>query len=324
MARVLITEPALAGLVEPLRAALPGVDVAVVTGFDDAELGRIGADADVLVNARRRIDASTLAIAPRVRLVQLIGVGYDSVDRAAMASAGVAVAYNPGVNREGVAEHTVMLMLALIKRLPLSERSTRSGRFVPGDVILTGIDDLAGATVGLIGMGDIGRLVAACLVPFGPRIVYHTRRPVPEVAAATGATWVTLPELLAEADIVSLHAPRTTETYHLIGAEELAAMKGGAYLVNTGRGGLVDEDALRGAIVSGHLAGAALDVLENETDARNPFADLPDVIVTPHLGGGSRRSLNGVVERSAANIRRFLAGEPLVDLVPSSPSSSAG
>lgn len=319
MPKVLITEPALAGLVEPLRAALPGVDVAVVAGFDDEELGRIGADADVLVNARRRIDASTLAIAPAVRLVQLIGVGYDSVDRAAMASAGIAVAYNPGVNREGVAEHTVMLMLALIKRLPLSERKTRAGRFVPGDVISAGIDDLAGATIGLIGLGDIGRLVAACLAPFGPRIVYHARRPVPDVEAGLGAGLVSLPELLAISDVVSLHVPRTPETYHLIGPAELAQMKPGAYLVNAGRGGLVDEDALRDAIVSGHLAGAALDVLENETDARNPFADLPDVIVTPHLGGGSRRSLDGVVERSAANIRRFLAGETLVDLVPGLP-----
>jgi phosphoglycerate dehydrogenase-like enzyme len=233
-----------------------------------------------------------------------------------MAAAGVAVAYNPGVNRTGVAEHTVMLILALIKRLPLSESRTREGRFVPGDVVAAGIGDLAGSTVGLVGLGDIGRLVATCLVPFGPRIVYHTRRRVPEAEVATGATWTALPELLATSDIVSLHVPRTAETYHLIGEAELLAMRPGAYLVNAGRGGLVDEDALRRAIERGHLAGAALDVLENETDALNPFADLPQVIVTPHLGGASRRSLDGVVTRSAANIRRFMAGEPLADLVP--------
>jgi phosphoglycerate dehydrogenase-like enzyme len=318
MATVLMTEPALAAMAGPLMGLLPGVDVAVAGGFEDEELARLGADAVVLINARRRIDAATLALAPRVRLVQLIGVGYDSVDLGAMAAAGVAVAYNPGVNRDGVAEHTVMLILASIKRLPRSEHGARAGRFATGEVIAAGIGDLSGATVGLIGMGDIGRAVAERLVAFGPRIVYHTRRPVPEVEERLGALRMTLPELLAVSDMVSLHVPLTAETHHLIGEAQLAAMRPGGYLINAGRGGLVDEDALRRAIVSGHLGGAALDVLENETDGRNPFADLPDVIVTPHLGGASRRSLEGVVTRCAANIRRFLAGEPLADRVPGS------
>jgi glyoxylate reductase len=315
MPKVLLTEPALAGMAVRLRELLPGVEVAVVGGFEDEELARLGADATVIVNARRRIDAVTLALAPGVRFVQLIGVGYDSVDLAAMSAAGVSVAFNPGVNREGAAEHTVMLMLASIKRLPRSERGSRNGRFATGEVIDAGIDDLSGATVGLVGMGDIGRAVAERLVAFGPRILYHTRRPVPDVEVRLGAVRATLPELLAAADIVSLHVPLSPETHHLIGTAELAAMRPGSYLINAGRGGLVDEDALRHAIESGHLTGAALDVLENETDGRNPFADLPDVIVTPHLGGASRRSLDGVVNRSAANIRRFLAGEPLVDPV---------
>jgi glyoxylate reductase len=318
MAKVLITEPALAGMVAPLRELLPGVEVTVAGGFEDAELTRAGADASVLINARRRIDGATLALLPQVRFVQLIGVGYDSVDLAAMSAAGVAVAYNPGVNREGAAEHTVMLILASIKRLPRSEQGARAGRFATGEVIATGIGDLSGATVGLVGMGDIGRAVAERLVAFGPRILYHTRRPVPDVEARLGAIRATFPELLAASDIVSLHVPLSAETYHLVGEGELAAMRPGSYLINAGRGGLVDEDALRRAIESGHLAGAALDVLENETDGRNPFAALPDVIVTPHLGGASRRSLDGVVTRCAANIRRFLAGEPPADPVPGS------
>lgn len=318
MATVLMTEPALAAMAAPLMDLLPGVEVAVAGGFEDAELARLGSDAVVLINARRRIDAATLALAPRVRLVQLIGVGYDSVDLAAMSAAGVAVAYNPGVNRDGAAEHTVMLMLASIKRLPRSEHGARAGRFATGEVIAAGIGDLSGATVGLIGMGDIGRAVAERLVAFGPRILYHTRRPVPEVEGRLGVVRATLSELLAASDIVSLHVPLGPETHHLIGEPELATMRPGGYLINAGRGGLVDEDALRRAIESGHLRGAALDVLENETDGRNPFSDLPDVIVTPHLGGASRRSLEGVVTRCAANIRRFLAGEPIVDPVPGS------
>lgn len=318
MPKVLVVDPALAGISGRLRELLPGVDVAVVTSFDDEELAGLADGATVILNARRRIDGPTLAQAPEVRFVQLIGVGYDSVDLAAMAGAGVAVAYNPGVNREGAAEHTVMLMLALIKGLPLSERTSREGRFATGEVIDSGIDDLAGATVGLIGMGDIGTAVAERIVGFGARIRYHTRRPVPDAEVRFGAMRSSLSELLAASHIVSLHVPLSPETHHLIGDAELAAMRPGSYLVNAGRGGLVDEEALRRSIDSGHLAGAALDVLENETAGRNPFADLPAVIVTPHLGGASRRSMEGVATRSAANIRRFLAGEPTVDPVPGS------
>ncbi len=315
--KVLVTEPAIAGKIDVLRDQLPGVDVVVVSSFDDDEFARLAADAVILVNLRRRIDAGALALAPRVGLVQQLGVGYDAVDRPAMAAAGVAVTYNPGVNREGVAEHALMLMLALLKRLPLSERVTDSGRFVSAEIVGHGLDDLAGATVGLVGMGDIAREVAVRLDAFGSRVVYHARRPVPDGAAAARAVRVTFAELLAASDIVSLHVPATPETYHLIGDAELAAMRPGSYLVNTARGGLVDEDALRRSIESGHLAGAALDVLENEMDGRNPLADLPTVIVTPHTAGGSHRSLDGSLSRSAANVRRFLAGEPLVDLVPS-------
>ncbi|MDP9483767.1 MAG: D-glycerate dehydrogenase [Chloroflexota bacterium] len=316
MPKVLVVDPALAGIAGRLGELLPGVEVAVVSSFDDAELAELADGATVFLNARRPIDARTLALAPEVRFVQLIGVGYDSVDLAAMSAGDVSVAYNPGVNRDGAAEHTVMLMLALIKRLALSERVSREGRFATGEVIAAGIDDLAGATVGLIGMGDIGTAVAERLVGFGARIRYHTRRPVQDVEARLGVVRSSLAELLAGSDIVSLHVPLSPETHHLIGAPELAAMRAGGYLVNAGRGGLVDEDALRHAIETGHLAGAALDVLENETVGRNPFADVPAIIVTPHLGGASRRSMEGVATRSAANIRRFLAGEPIVDPVP--------
>jgi phosphoglycerate dehydrogenase-like enzyme len=286
-----------------------------VSSFELEELRQLASAAVVFVNARRRIDRATVAAAPALRLVQMIGVGTDPLDLDALAEAGVAAAYNPGVNRMGAAEHTIMLMLALIKRLPASDRATRAGRFLPGEVIARGIDDLADATVGIVGMGNIGQAVAERLVPFGSRIVYHARRPLPEVEARLGAAWLPLEELLRRSTILTLHVPLSPATHHLIGAAELARMPPGAWLVNAGRGGLVDEAALRDAIERGHLAGAALDVLEQETDGGNPFADLPDVIVTPHLGGGSRNSMAAVVERCAANITRLLNGEPLADLV---------
>jgi phosphoglycerate dehydrogenase-like enzyme len=318
MPKVLLIDPALATMAGRFREILPAdVEVVTVATFDDAEFARLAADADVLVNARRRIDAPALATASRVRFVQLVGVGCDTVDVEAARAAGVLAAYNPGVNTAGVAEHALMLMLALIKRLPSSERVTRGGRFAPGELIAGGIDDLDGATVGLIGFGAIGRAVAARLVPFGAHVVYSTRRQATaDVEASLGARWLPLEELLASSAVVSLHLPLTAPTYHLIGPAELAAMPVGSFLVNTARGGLVDEDTLRRAVEGGHLAGAALDVLEHETDGGNPFADLPQVIVTPHLGGGSRGSFARMAERSAANVGRFLAGEPVHDPVP--------
>jgi phosphoglycerate dehydrogenase-like enzyme len=315
MVKVLLIDPALAVLRDRFAERLPSdVEVAVVADFGDEEFRRLAADATVLVNARRPVDASTLAMAPATRFIQMIGAGTDTIDRTAAATAGIAVAFNPGVNRSGVAEQAVMLMLALLKRLPSSEQATRAGRFAPGEIIAGGIDDLADATVGLVGMGQIGQAVAERLAPFGPTIVYHARHPVPDVAGLAAGP-LPLPELLATANIVSLHIPLTAETRHRIGKDEMASMPPGSYLINTGRGGLVDEGALRAAILRGHLAGAGLDVLEHETDGVNPFADLPEVIVTPHLGGGSRNSMDGVVERSTANIRRFLAGEPVRDPV---------
>jgi phosphoglycerate dehydrogenase-like enzyme len=324
MSKVLLIDPALAVAADRFRHLLPAsVEIAVTSSFENDELALLAADADILVNARRRIDAAMLAMAPRARFIQLTGIGYDTVDVAAVASAGITVAYNPGVNAAGVAEQTLMLMLALVKRLPWSEQSSRAGQFATTELIGAGIDDLTGATVGLIGLGDIGTAVAERLIPFGPRIVYSTRRRQSSEETRLGATWLPLADLLHESTIVSLHLPLTPETYHLLGDEELAAMPEGSYLVNTARGGLVDEAALRRAITREHLRGAALDVLEHETDGRNSFADLPAVIVTPHLGGGSRGSVARMVERSAANIGRFLAGEPVQDLIPGLPGVSS-
>lgn len=317
MVKVLLVDPALAALADRFASALPDdVNVVAVADFSDEEFRRLAVDATVLVNARRPIDAATLAMAPAVRFIQMIGAGTDPLDRSALAEAGVVAAYNPGVNRTGAAEHAIMLMLALIKRLPASDQATRAGRFAPAEIISRGIDDLADATVGIIGMGQIGQAVAERLVPFGARIVYHSNRSMPDVEARFGAERLPFEDVLRRSNILTLHVPLTPETHHLIGRAEIAVMPRGSYLINAGRGGLVDEIALRSAVASGHLAGAGLDVLEHETDGANPFADVPEVIVTPHLGGGSRNSMNGVVERSTANIRRFLAGEAVLDELP--------
>jgi phosphoglycerate dehydrogenase-like enzyme len=324
MVKVLLIDPALATFRERFGARLPDeVEVVAVSSFDADEFARLALDAEIFVNARRPVDAALLAMAPDVRFIQQIGVGTDPIDLAAVESRGLLVAYNPGVNKTGAAEHVVMLMLALLKRLPDTERATRAGRFEPSEVIAAGIDDMADATVGLIGLGQIGQSVAERLVPFGPRIVYFARHAVPEAEERLGVERLAIPELLAASTIVSLHLPLSSETRDLIGAPELARMPRGSYLVNTGRGGLVDEGALREAIETGHLAGAALDVIERENEGVNPFADLPNVLVTPHIGGGSRNSMSNVVERCTANIQRYLAGEPVLDVVVASGRASA-
>ncbi len=314
--KVLLVDPALAMLVPRFVAQLPDdVEVAAVTTFETDEFARLAIDATILVNARRTIDTDAMRLAPAARLIQQIGAGIDPVDLDAAAAAGIAVAYNPGVNTTGAAEHTVMLMLALLKGLHVSEIQTRAGGFAPAPIIARGIDDLADATVGLVGMGRIGLAVAQRVAPFGAQIVYHARRPVPEAGERFGARYLPLDALLRTSTIVSLHVPLVPDTQGLIGATELASMPKGSYLINTGRGGLVDAAALRDAIERGHLAGAGIDVIEREADGINPFADLPQVIVTPHLGGASRNSLSGTVDRCTANIRRFITGEPLADQV---------
>jgi D-3-phosphoglycerate dehydrogenase len=171
----------------------------------------------------------------------------------------------------------------------------------------------------LVGLGAIGRAVAERLRPFGPSVRYTTRR---QLDAGTeerlGVTYASLPELLASSTIVSLHLPLSEETRHLIGAAELAQMQPGSLLINTSRGGLVDEAALRDALKRGHLGGAGLDVLQQERAGGNPFTDLPNVIVTSHISGSSRPSGERIVRMAAANIARVLAGEPPQHLVPGS------
>ena len=180
-----------------------------------------------------------------------------------------------------------------------------------------GIGDLDGATVGLVGFGHTGRAVAERLRPFGAQIVYHARHRVdPTIETALQATYLPLPELLATSQIVSLHLPLTEATHHLFNDERFAAMQQGSYLVNVARGGIVDEPALRRAIERGHLAGAGLDTVVHEEDGGNPFTDLPQVIVTPHTAGPSRRGVEAILQRSFANISRVLAGESPQDLVP--------
>jgi len=309
--KVLLTDPIPSSLLQWIQTMLPdGVALDNVPTFSDEDFAQHAADADVLLSARRQIDAHVLALAPRVRFIQQGG-------------AGIPVAYNPGVNATAVAEHTLMLMLVLLKRFVPAEQATRAGQFPTAEFAQAGIGDLAGATVGLVGLGHIGRAVAERLVTFGARVLYTARhRQDDGTEARLGVRYVALREVLAASTIVSLHLPLTNESHHLLGEAELALMPPGALLINTSRGELIDAQALRRAIANGHLGGAALDVLERESDGGNPFADLPQVVVTPHIAGLSRVAFQRTLQMAIANIVRFLAGEPVQNLVPGTYGSS--
>jgi glyoxylate reductase len=318
MPKVLLTEPIPRPLAQRLQALLPaGVDFDMVPTLQDADLAEYAADADILLVLHRRIDASTLALAPRVRFVQRAGIGYDNIDVRALASADVPVAYTPGANAEGVAEHTILLMLALLKRLTSAEQATRSGSWATNDLIQAGIGDLAGATIGLIGLGHIGQAVATRLAAFGAELLYTSRHRLdPAGEARLGVSYRRLPDLLAASAIVSLHLPLTNETRRLIGEAQFELMRAGALLINTSRGGIVDEHALLQSLESGHLGGAGLDVLEHELGDHNPFVNRADVIVTPHIAGASRASVQRIMQLAVANVVRFVVGQAPLDLVP--------
>lgn len=326
--KVLLVDPVPPALLDAVRAHLPaGHDLCAVADRSPGELARQAGDAEVFLVIHRPLGAGEFALAPRLRFVQRLGAGYDNIDLAAARAASVTVATTPGANADAVAEHTVMLILAVMKRLQPAAEATRQGRWPFAALAALGVPDLLGATVGLVGAGRIGLAVARRLRPFGSRLLYTGRRRLPPgQEEALGLSWAEMAELLAVSDVVSLHLPLTPQTRGLFGPAALAAMKAGAILVNTARGEIVDEAALREAIVTGRLAGAGLDVLAREGDegeGHNPFADLDAVVVTPHYAGASRGAQGRILATAAANLVRYLGGEPPLDSVTGPPQEGA-
>jgi phosphoglycerate dehydrogenase-like enzyme len=248
-------------------------------------------------------DAGVLRASPALRVIARVGVGTDSIDLRAATERGVVVTVTPGANETTVAEHTLALMLALVRRVGEQDAAVRRGEWNRTGPHLPG--SLAGSTVGLVGHGHIGRLVAERVRVFGARVLASD----PAVAGT-----LPLAELLAAADIVSVHVPRTPATAGLIGAAELGAMRPGALLVNTARGGIVDEDALLAALRDGRLGGAALDVFAHEPPAGSPLLELPNVIASAHVAGLSERSIAEMTRRATASVLDVLAGRRPADV----------
>jgi D-3-phosphoglycerate dehydrogenase len=275
-------------------------------------------DADLVIADRRhrhRIDRTVLAGMRRCKLIQQAAVGFDTVDHRAAAELGIPVANAAGYNKDGVADWTVMAMIALIRRSFWGDRQLRAGRWsaedeMRGDEMMG--RELGAMTVGIIGLGNVGSAVARRLAGFGSRILFADIVP----RALAGTTQVDLDSLLRESDIVCVHASLDVDTRGLINAERLASMKRGSYLVNAARGPIVDETALVEALRSGRLAGAALDVFEVEPlPSDSPLRTLDNVMLAPHRGGATLEAEKRLLEMVGENLRRVLDGRPPLNVV---------
>ena len=254
------------------------------------------------------MDAEVLASGPKLRVVSNFGVGFDNVDLKAATAAGVVVCNTPGVLTDAVADLTLGLIVALARRLPEAERFVREGGWGTRPGVALGTD-VKGKTLGIIGLGRIGIAVAGRALAFGMSITFHdtfTDSP----AEASFCRYRKLDDLLAEADFVSLHVDLRSETHHLIGEREFGLMKPTAHLINTSRGPVVDQAALVAALQGGELAGAALDVLEEEPPSSDdPVLALPNVILLPHIGSATVETRQAMRDLAIDNLLAALRGE---------------
>jgi glyoxylate reductase len=278
-----------------------------------AELHAAAAGVDgVVVSLADRIDDAFLdAAGPELRVVANVGVGYDNVDVAACTARGVVVTNTPGVLTDATADLAFALVLMATRRLGEAERFVRSRRpWAFGLDFMVG-SGITGKTLGIVGLGQIGAAVARRARAAGMEIAYAGRhRAAPELETELGARFLTLDELLAAADVVSLHAPLTDETRGLIDAVALARMKPTAFLVNTSRGAVVDEGALVEALRDGTIAGAGLDVYEHEPDVHPGLLELENVVLLPHLGSATVETRTAMAVLAARNVLAVVSGEP--------------
>jgi len=268
------------------------------------------ADADAAVTLLTdRVDDDFLAAAPKLRIVANVAVGYNNIDVEACTRRGVIVTNTPGVLIDATADLAMGLVLMSTRRLGEGERLIRSGTAWQWSMFMMLGTGLQGRTLGIVGMGGIGEALATRARAFGMRIVYHNRRNVDaEVEQRLDAQRVDFDELLATSDIVSLNCPYSEATHHLIGASALAAMKSTAFLVNTARGPIVDEAALVEALGNGVIAGAALDVFENEPTVHPGLLSLDNVVLVPHLGSATVETRAAMATTAASNVVEVLAG----------------
>ena len=244
---------------------------------------------------------------PDLRLVAQYAVGVDNIDLDAAEAHGVAVTHTPGVLTDATADMTWALLLAAARRVPAADQYVRDGRFERWETTLLMGTELARKTIGIVGLGRIGGAVARRALGFGMEVVYYNRRRAnPTLERQTSARYVELDELLETSDVVSLHCPHNEDSHHLIDAAALAKMKSSALLVNTARGPVVDESALVEALADGEIAGAGLDVFEEEPDVHPGLLEQDRVVLAPHLGSATTETRMRMAQMCVASIEAFL------------------
>ena len=305
---VAVLEPMSTDMQAFVRQICPKLELRFPASSNPDDFAVIVADAPYIVTRGIRFPASLLQQAKAVRLIHQWGTGIDGIPLVEAKCRGIVVARSPGVNAPTVADMTIGLMLATLRRIPQLHLTMRAGQWEMKDLWKHAFD-LSSATVGLIGFGAIGQQVAARLQGFGCEIMYT--KPSGPVAGSS-FRFKDMESLLTECNVISLHLPLTSDTHHLIGPEQLALMKPGSVLINTARGALVDERALITALKSEQLAGAGLDVFETEpVTADNSLLGLDSVVTLPHVSGLTRDNLVRMVSHWAANIEAFDEGRPI-------------
>ncbi|MFC4278527.1 2-hydroxyacid dehydrogenase [Achromobacter aloeverae] len=304
--KVIVSVPLPPDLRERLAAACDLVDVPMGQSPADAVPADVRAQVSGMVcTMKTRIDQALLDALPALKVSSNFAVGFDNVDVAAATSRGVLICNTPGVLDGAVADVTIGLMLCLARNLVAGDAFVRSGAWAQGPFPLT--RDIRGKTLGLLGMGRIGRVVARTARAFDMPVIYHNRREDPEAGGL--ATFVERDELFKSADVLSIHIPLSAQTRHSVGKRELSLMKPTAYLINTARGPVVDEAALVDALRAGTIAGAGLDVMEQEPlPATHPLCGLPNVVLQAHVGSATHETRRAMIDLAVANLLDALGG----------------
>lgn len=306
---------------ERVEGPVPGLDEELIRqsgggvrygkAVDTADRIRLAAEAEVVVAGNSPLTREFLSALPQLKGVIRLGIGVDSVDLAAATELGIVVANVPDFCAEEVAEHALGLMFAVTRKMVLADRKSRAGQWVPGmDALLRPMRRLSGQTLGLIGLGKIGRTLARKARAMDLVVIAYDPHVSPDAAQAAGVPLMGLEEMLPRTDILSLHVPDTAETRGLVNARTLALLKPGAILINTARGPVVEEDALCAALASGRLAGAGLDVLQKEPlRLPHPLAEFDNVVFTCHYASLSEDSYAIMRQQVSEQAAQILRGE---------------
>lgn len=266
----------------------------------------------LIVRGRTKVTKEVFAAAPNLKVVGRAGVGVDNIDLAAAQSRQIVVVNAPAASTNAVAEHTLALMLSLVRQIPRADRAMKSGQWIKKE--LEGAE-LSGKTLGIIGMGRIGSAVAHRAAPFGMQVLCYDPFVDAEDLRTRGGEPVELKKLYAESDFISLHLPRTPETRAMLDGGAFAAMKRGVYLVCAARGGVIDETALHASLESGQVAGAALDVFAEEPPGLTALVAHPQVIATPHIGAQTVEAQLRAAQHIAEQVLAALNGQPLISQI---------